>query len=223
VPRLTQDQKEAAFHSQQQATGAAVTAGAVAAGTALIPGFGLFISAGVGMIGAALSFRALRQGKLHHDPPRSDFRSETTLEPPAFNPDALGDLPIDVAPFVRVTDELARIFGAMDVAIERASGAELENDAEMAQARSAEVLAFADRASARLIDSSELTGPLRAALRERASGLPLPPFAFFEPTSRDPVDQLIRALGLVAEADSEYAVRIRADLQQGVLLEPGVA
>lgn len=177
MPRPTKRQKDAAFNQQQATSAVAIGAGTAAVGLAFIPVAGLFVAAGAVVVGGALSLRALHLGRIAHDPPRDDYGLRTTVEPALLDTAGLGESDAEraAAEFAGVVEEEARILDALVVARERASGAELANDAAMVEARTAEVLDFANQASERFVTSSELADRLSEALNQfsEAPGPPL--------------------------------------------------
>jgi hypothetical protein len=253
MPRPTKRQKDAAFNQQQATSAAAIAAGTAAVGVAFIPLAGPFVAAGAALVGGALSLRALHLGRLAHDPPRDDYRLPTAVSSSALDTAGLGESDVEraEAEFANVVDEEARIVDALVVALERAWGAELANDATMVEARTAEALDFANQASERFVTSSELAHRLSEALNQFSES-PAPPLDL--PTSLEralpdevvtqvesrgipfdyintlieviperPVAELIRRLETLAEADLDYARFLRTSLSEGAFLEPGVS
>jgi hypothetical protein len=253
MPRPTKRQKDAAFNQQQATSAAAIGAGTAAVGLAFIPVAGPFVAAGAVVVGGALSLRALHLGRLAHDPPRDDYRLPTTVSSSALDTAGLGESDVEraEAEFANVVDEEARIVDALVVALERASGAELANDATMVEARTAEALDFAHQASERFMTSSELAHHLSEALNQfsesPAPPLDLPttleralpdevatqvesrgiPFDYMntliEVIPERPVAELIHELETLAEADLDYARFLSASLSEEAFLEPGVS
>lgn len=219
MPRFTQEQKDAAFRNQERALNVVGAAGIAAAAAPLIPVAGIFVAIGVATVGAAIAWRGSRQGRIVRDPERDDFHIETTLEPARFNIDGFGGSGVEVAAadFVRVSDELARLFEAIVVAVERAAGAEQAAEPGFVQARAAEALAFAERASGQLYSSSDHARALAETLQEYAD-VDFPPSAPPSPGDK-PVQQLIDALVELGEADAEYAGAIQEALRAGSFLE----
>jgi hypothetical protein len=91
MPRPTKRQKDAAFNQQQTTSAAAIGASTAAVGLALIPVAGIFVAAGVAIVGATLPLRALHLGRLAHDPPRDDYRLPTTVASGALDTAGLGE------------------------------------------------------------------------------------------------------------------------------------
>jgi hypothetical protein len=124
MPRLSQPTKDGAFENQNQATAVTIAATAAAGLTALIPVAGPFVAAAIGLVGAGFGWRALKQGKMVHDPPRDDYQIPTTLSPPLIEAGDPGDTALDTsaAELARATDRAMRALDAMMLALERASG-----------------------------------------------------------------------------------------------------
>lgn len=233
MPRPSQAAKDAAFRNQNRASGVAVAAGPAVGAAALIPGAGPFVALGIAAVGAAFGIRAIIQGRIVHDPPRDDYTVATTMPPPRFDTSVLGqsDLERSAAELIRVNDETTRAFEAMIVALERASGAELANDAAMTDARVAEAVDFALRASEGLQQSSERTGPFRSALDEIRPdaltaldevGIPREYLPRAEPQpSADPIADLSDSLGQSAESDYEFARELDVLARDVTLVQPG--
>jgi hypothetical protein len=252
MPRPTKRQKDAAFNQQQTTQAAAIGATTAAVGLAFIPVAGVFVAAGVAIVGGALSLRALHLGRLAHDPPRDDYRLPTTVASGALDTAGLGESDVEraAAEFASSVDEEAQIVDALVVALERASGAELANDATMVVARTEEALDFANQASERFVTSSQLAHRFSEALNQfsesPAPPLDLPttleralpdevvtqvesrgvPFDYMktliEVIPERPVAELIRELETLAEADLDYARFLSASLSEGAFLEPGI-
>lgn len=200
MPRPSQAAKDAAFRNQEVASGVATTSGVAAAGVALIPGVGPFIALGAAGVGAIFGIRAIKLGRIAHDPPRDDYSEPTTLPPSRVDVSVLGDSPTEVAAagLIDANDQATRAFDAIILALERASGAELAGDDAMLEARAAEVFEFAAQASDALIASSERTGPFRDALAEfrDVSTPPFQPGTTLESLLPEPTLSAWDALGL---------------------------
>jgi len=249
VARPAKGQKEAAARTEDKVDAAAKASIPASACATLIPGAGLFVAAGIALVGGGLSFWARKLHKLGVDPPRDDFDQETIIGPPVLRPRVLGGTSVEEAAveFVRTEDELARILEAMITAIERASGAELENRTAMAEARTAEVLTFADMLSSRLVESGGATDALRQALQEYAGPIEFPDspgqlnlflgeditaqleemgvdrqdlVAMIKIIPDDPIGYLDTTLADASEADREFGLGLKAALLEETLLEP---
>ena len=170
MPRFSDEQKKAASKNKLRIERLAAATVPAAGAAVLIPGFGPLVSVGVGVIGFAIFWRAGRQERIIIDPARDDFSLPTEPEPPRFDTAVFGDsrLAGAVADFVRVTDELAALFEAVVVAVERASGAEQAGDHSMMEARTVEALTFAEQASAQLFWSSDYARAIAEALSDFA-------------------------------------------------------
>lgn len=250
MAKLPKELKDKAARSESKATNVAIASGPAGALGSLIPGAAPFVLVGAALIGAAAALRAKKQHQLVIDPPRDDFDQETTIGPPTLSPHVLEDTAVEHAAvdFARTQEEMARIIEAMVTAIERASGAELANDAAMLEARTNEVADFAGLLSNLLDASSSVTGSLREALdpysgparineipptnlavalgddlvaQLESMGIPRDDLtAPIEEVPEDPVGSLSVALGEAAEADYEFSVGLRHALEEGTLLEP---
>ena len=193
---------------------------------------GPFIAAGIAAVGAAFGFRAIKLGKVVRDPPRDDYSTPTPLSDPPIDMTTVGDSPVEsaAAALVESVDTCNRALEAMMLALERASGAELAGDAEMLEARVAEVFEFARLTKDSLWASSELAGPFRTALDELRVDILAPldeagvPRGYLRPTgesiSDDPVADLDMAMGLMAESDYEFAQFLEDAVADQSLIRP---
>lgn len=131
-----------------------------------IPVAGPFAAAGFGAVGAVLSIRGIRLGKVVRDPPRDDFRHETEPVVSRLDLDPLRESPLGepVIVLVAAVDETNRLLDAMVTAVERASGAEIAGDREAAEARLSEAYRFAEALSVGFRTSSAGAGQLAEAM-----------------------------------------------------------
>jgi len=232
MSKPTQSAKDKAFQTQNAAQSVVVTAGGGAGFSALIPGAGIFIAAGIGAVAAAAGFYAIKLGKIVHDPPRDDYSLATTIRESTVNTEIVGDTAIEAAAanLIREVDQTTRSLDGMIVAIERSAGAELASDFEMVEARNAEVFEFARMASRSLRGSAELARPFQDALEELhgeilarvdEAGLPRTYLRPTEgPTSEDPVADIIAAVGSMAESDYEFGHYLESAVADQSLIEP---
>jgi hypothetical protein len=235
MSRPSQATKDAAFENQNQASVVAIATAPAAGLVALIPVAGPFVVVGILAVGAGYGLRALRQGRIVHDPPRHDFSVPTTLPPPMVAMKVFSDTALDApaSGLVRATDETARAFEAMVLALERASGAEIAGDGAMEEARLGEAFEFAQLASDGLLASSEFAGPFRDALEEfrdpafavlEALGLPRDHLrTIVEVASDDPVTDLSLAVGRAAESDYGLAEYLRGAIADRSLIQRGTS
>ncbi len=228
----TQAAKDKAFRAQNAAQSTAVTAGGGACVSALIPGAGIFIAAGVGAVATVAGLYAIRLGKIVHDPPRDDYSLATTIRESTIDTDIVGGTAIEVtaADLVREVDQTTRLLDGMIVALERSAGAELASDFEMVEARNVEVFEFAQMASQSLRASGEFAKPFQDALEELhgeilarmdEAGVPR---TYLRPTegpiSEDPVADIIAAMGSMAESDYEFGYYLESAVADRSLIEP---
>ena len=110
----------------------------------------------VGGVAAALSIRGTLLGKVVRDPPRDDFRQQTEPAESRLDLDPLRESPFGepAIGLIAAVDETNRLLDAMVTALERASGAELANDLDAAEARLGEAYRFAESASVGFRNSS---------------------------------------------------------------------
>jgi hypothetical protein len=206
MPRFSQDQKDAARRNETWATNTGHAALALAAVTQVVPVAGIPAGPLLALVGAVALWRAKSQDRIAADPPRDDYYAETTLEPAWMSTEHFGDSEIQAAgaAFARVTDDLARLFEAVVVAVERAEGAERAGDFASMQVRTAEALAFAKSAADQLRWSSRYAAALAQAVRDSGSS---------------EGSELVNALEETANADATYRAEIEQALGNGSFLE----
>jgi hypothetical protein len=200
------EQKNAAARNQETIGYAAATLGTVAAGSALIPVAGAFVTAGCGVLAGALSLRVIHQGKIARDPPRQDYSVDTKLGPVRLNISDLARTPseIAVADLVSTTDELTRLIEANVLAVERSDGARAADHAFATRARAEEALRFAELIADRLDGSSIAARSLASALGDSPEGAS---------------NKVVEALERLGRADEEWADEIRRGLQSDRFFE----